>query len=71
MLSLRALVAGATQVAGSSRHLDKPAGRGQRMHESDVKIAARELGLPVLQPVKPATRSSSRHCGPGSPTWGS
>lgn len=29
---------------------DKPAGRGQRMHESDVKAAARELGLPILQP---------------------
>ena len=31
---------------------DKPAGRGQRMHESDVKVAARELGLPILQPEK-------------------
>ena len=31
---------------------DKPAGRGQKLHESDVKIAARELGLPILQPEK-------------------
>ncbi len=31
---------------------DKPAGRGRKLHESDVKIAARELGLPVLQPEK-------------------
>ena len=31
---------------------DKPAGRGQKMHESDVKAAARELGLPILQPEK-------------------
>ena len=50
--SLRALVAGGYQVVGVVTAPDKPAGRGQRMHESDVKIAARELGLPVLQPVK-------------------
>ena len=31
---------------------DKPAGRGQKQHESDVKTAARELGLPVLQPER-------------------
>jgi methionyl-tRNA formyltransferase len=31
---------------------DKPAGRGQKIHESDVKVAARELGLPILQPEK-------------------
>ena len=31
---------------------DKPAGRGRHLRESDVKIAARELGVPVLQPEK-------------------
>ena len=31
---------------------DKPAGRGQKLHRSDVKLAALELGLPVLQPEK-------------------
>ena len=31
---------------------DKPAGRGQKIHRSEVKIAALELGLPVLQPEK-------------------
>ena len=31
---------------------DKPAGRGQKLHESDVKVAAHELGLPILQPEK-------------------
>ena len=50
--SLRALVAGGYHVVGVVTTPDKPAGRGQRLHESDVKIAARELGLPVLQPVK-------------------
>jgi methionyl-tRNA formyltransferase len=30
---------------------DKPSGRGMKMHETDVKRVARELGLPVLQPV--------------------
>lgn len=31
---------------------DKPAGRGQKMHESAVKKVAMEYGLPILQPVK-------------------
>ncbi|WP_290535045.1 methionyl-tRNA formyltransferase [Alistipes sp.] len=50
--SLRALVAGGYRVVAVVTAPDKPAGRGQRLHESDVKVAARELGLPVLQPVK-------------------
>ena len=50
--SLRALVAGGYRVVAVVTAPDKPAGRGQRLHESDVKIAARELGLPVLQPEK-------------------
>lgn len=31
---------------------DKPAGRGLKMHQSDVKLTAMELGLPILQPEK-------------------
>lgn len=50
--SLRALVGGGYNVVGVVTTPDKPAGRGQKMHESDVKIAARELGLPILQPEK-------------------
>ena len=50
--SLRALVAGGYRVVAVVTAPDKPAGRGQRLHESDVKVAARELGLPVLQPEK-------------------
>ena len=50
--SLRALVEGGYNVIAVVTTPDKPAGRGQKMHESDVKIAARELGLPVLQPEK-------------------
>lgn len=50
--SLRALVAGGYNVVAVVTVPDKPAGRGQRLHESDVKIAARELGLPVLQPER-------------------
>ena len=50
--SLRALVAGGYHVVAVVTTPDKPAGRGQKLHESDVKVAARELGLPVLQPVK-------------------
>ena len=50
--SLRALVEGGYNVVGVVTTPDKPAGRGQKLHESDVKIAARELGLPLLQPEK-------------------
>lgn len=50
--SLRALVEGGYNVVAVVTAPDKPAGRGQKLHESDVKIAARSLGLPVLQPEK-------------------
>lgn len=50
--SLRALVEGGYQVVGVVTTPDKPAGRGQKLHESEVKIAARELGLPILQPER-------------------
>lgn len=50
--SLRALVEGGYHVVAVVTTPDRPAGRGQKLHESDVKIAARELGLPVLQPEK-------------------
>lgn len=50
--SLRALVADGYNVVGVVTTPDKPAGRGQKLHQSEVKIAALELGLPVLQPEK-------------------
>ena len=50
--SLRALVGGGYNVGGVVTSPDKPAGRGQKIHRSEVKIAALELGLPVLQPEK-------------------
>lgn len=50
--SLRALVEGGYNVVGVVTAPDKPAGRGLKVHESDVKIAARELGLPIFQPEK-------------------
>lgn len=50
--SLRALVEGGYNVVAVVTAPDKPAGRGQKMHRSEVKIAAEELGLPVLQPEK-------------------
>ena len=50
--SLRALVEGGYNVVAVVTTPDKPAGRGQKLHESDVKIAAREFGLPILQPEK-------------------
>lgn len=50
--SFRALVAGGYRVVAVVTTPDKPAGRGQKVHQSDVKVAALELGLPVLQPEK-------------------
>lgn len=50
--SLKALVGGGYNVVAVVTVPDKPAGRGQKVHESDVKVAAKELGLPILQPVK-------------------
>ena len=50
--SLRRLVAEGYNVVAVVTTPDKPAGRGQKMHESDVKLTAKELGLPILQPEK-------------------
>lgn len=50
--SLRALVDGGYNVVAVVTTPDREAGRGLKMHESDVKVAARELGIPILQPEK-------------------
>ena len=50
--SLRALIAGGYNVVGVVTAPDKPAGRGQKLRQSEVKTAALELGLPVLRPAK-------------------
>ena len=50
--SLKRLVEDGYNVVAVVTTPDKPAGRGQKLHESDVKVAARELGLPILQPEK-------------------
>lgn len=50
--SLRRLAAEGYNVAGVVTTPDKPAGRGRQLHKSEVKIAAEELGLPILQPEK-------------------
>ncbi len=50
--SLKALVGAGYNVVAVVTTPDKPAGRGRKLHESDVKVAARELGLPILQPEK-------------------
>ncbi|MDO5496671.1 MAG: methionyl-tRNA formyltransferase [Alistipes sp.] len=50
--SLQRLVSDGYNVVAAVTTPDKPAGRGQKLHESDVKVAARELGLPILQPER-------------------
>lgn len=51
--SLRALVEGGYNVVGVVTTPDRQAGRGLKIHECDVKVAARELGIQtILQPEK-------------------
>ncbi len=51
--SLRALVAGGYNVVAVVTVPDRAAGRGLKSRESDVKVAARELGIEtILQPEK-------------------
>ncbi len=50
--SLRRLVDEGYNIVAVVTTPDKPAGRGQKMHLSDVKLTALDLGLPLLQPEK-------------------
>jgi len=50
--SLNALVEAGFDVVGVVTAADKPAGRGQKLHESAVKQYAVSKGLKVLQPLK-------------------
>ena len=50
--SLRRLVVVDHNVLGSATAPAQPSAPGRRLRESDVEIAARELGVPVLQPEK-------------------
>ena len=51
--SLKALVEGGYNVVGVVTTPDRQAGRGLKVHECDVKVAARELGIEtILQPEK-------------------
>jgi methionyl-tRNA formyltransferase len=49
--SLEGLVAAGYRVSAVYTQPDRPAGRGNRLAEPAVKQAARQLGLPVLQPA--------------------
>lgn len=50
--SLKALVENGYNVVGVVTAPDRPSGRGQKLHQSDVKQYASSCGLPVLQPEK-------------------
>lgn len=50
--SLNALIAAKMEVVAVVTAPDRPAGRGQQLRLSAVKVRALELGLPVLQPEK-------------------
>jgi methionyl-tRNA formyltransferase len=47
---LRHLASGNHEVVAVVTQPDRPAGRGQHLHPSPVKVAAEELRIPVLQP---------------------
>jgi len=49
--SLEALIQSGEQVVAVVTVPDKPAGRGQKIHESPVKRYALQHRIPVLQPV--------------------
>lgn len=48
---LKALIQADISVVAVVTVADKPAGRGRKLHESAVKKAANEFGIPVLQPT--------------------
>lgn len=50
--SLKALLDAGENVVAVVTTPDKPAGRGQKMHQSAVKVFAQEQNIPVLQPEK-------------------
>lgn len=50
--SLKALIVNGYNVVGVVTAPDRPSGRGQKLHQSDVKQYAVSCGLPVLQPEK-------------------
>jgi methionyl-tRNA formyltransferase len=50
--SLKGLVENGYNVVGVVTAPDRPAGRGQQLHQSDIKKYAVTCGLPVLQPEK-------------------
>jgi methionyl-tRNA formyltransferase len=49
--ALRALAA-SSDLRGVVCQPDRPSGRGLQLHAPAVKVAARELGVPVVQPIK-------------------
>ncbi|MDP4208578.1 MAG: methionyl-tRNA formyltransferase [Bacteroidota bacterium] len=50
--SLKALLDAGFNVVAVVTAPDKPAGRGQKLQEPDVKRFAKDLGIPILQPEK-------------------
>ena len=49
--ALHALFEAGHEIVAVLTQPDRPAGRGQKLHASPIKVAALELGLPVLQPL--------------------
>ncbi len=67
--SLEALIASKYDVVAVITQPDKPKGRGMEMHESPVKIVAKEHGIPVLQPIKLKDPEAINSIKSYSPVW--
>ena len=52
VLPLKRIVEAGYNVVGVVTNPDKPAGRGRQIQESAVKVYAKTLGVPILQPEK-------------------
>ena len=52
VLPLKRIVEAGYNVVGVVTNPDKPAGRGRHIQESPVKVYAKSLGVPILQPEK-------------------
>ena len=56
--SLQALASAGHEIAAVFCQPDKPAGRGKTLSSPPIKLAAQEMGIPVLQPSKMKTEET-------------
>lgn len=65
--SLRAIARAGHRVSRVYTQPDRPAGRGGKLHESPVKLTARELQIPVEQPARVRLPEVTAHLAASAP----